>query len=50
MTPCFKGGLGKLHVDVVDGTVYFEGWSGEDNTWCEDKKQVDLQKELSELF
>jgi hypothetical protein len=40
-TPIFKGGVGTLHIDVQEGTAYFEGMR------VPERKQIDLRDKSS---
>ncbi|KAH7402704.1 hypothetical protein BKA66DRAFT_436108 [Pyrenochaeta sp. MPI-SDFR-AT-0127] len=41
--PIFKGDVGTLHIDVREGTVWFEGWYGKTHMRVFERKQVDLR-------
>jgi len=41
-TPIFKGDVGTLHIDVQEGTAFFEGWYGKEGMRVQERKQIDL--------
>lgn len=47
--PQFKGDIGKLHIDLGNATVWYEGWYGKEHMRCKEKKQVDLRERLSKF-
>jgi hypothetical protein len=48
--PISKSDIGTLHIDLVEGTVWFEGWYGKENARTFEKKQVDLHCYSSAFF
>lgn len=40
--PKYKGDTGVLHIDIEQGTVWFEGWYGKKHTCVHERKQIDL--------
>lgn len=45
--PIFKGDVGTMHIDVEEGTLWFEGWYGKPHMRVFERKQVDLRDENS---
>jgi hypothetical protein len=45
--PLFKGDVGRLHIDLHEGTVWFEGWYGKDHMRVWERKQFDLRDKNS---
>jgi hypothetical protein len=41
--PISKSDIGTLHIDLIEGSVWFEGWSGKSNARTFEQKQVDLR-------
>jgi hypothetical protein len=41
--PIFKGDVGTLHIDVQEGTAFFEGWYGKEGMRVQERKQIDLR-------
>ncbi|KAB2107230.1 hypothetical protein AG0111_0g4643 [Alternaria gaisen] len=41
--PISKSGIGTLHIDLVEGTAWYEGWHGKENTRVFERKQIDLR-------
>ena len=48
--PVFKSNIGTLHIDLIDGTVWFEGWYGKANARTYEKQQIDLCDPSSKFF
>jgi hypothetical protein len=48
--PTFKGEKGVLHIDLEEGTAWFEGWYGGPNTRVYERKQVLLTDKTSKQF
>ena len=47
--PSFKGQIGTLHIDVQEGSMWFEGWYGKEHMRKFERKQVDLRNPTSKL-
>ncbi|KAI4929313.1 uncharacterized protein J4E92_004977 [Alternaria infectoria] len=47
--PFSKCDVGTLHIDLVEGTVWFEGWHGRANARTFERKQVNLSDVLSKF-
>ena len=47
--PIHKSDIGTLHIDLIEGTVWFEGWYGKPNARTYEKKQIDLCDPSSKL-
>jgi hypothetical protein len=48
--PISKSDIGTLHIDLVEGTVWFEDWYGKENARTFERKQVDLHCYSSAFF
>jgi hypothetical protein len=48
--PTFRGEKGVLHIDLEEGTAWFEGWYGGPNTRVYERKQVLLTDKTSKQF
>jgi len=47
--PISKSDIGTLHIDLIVGSVWFEGWYGKAHARTFEKKQIDLQNASSRL-
>ncbi|CAN9310290.1 unnamed protein product [Alternaria alternata] len=41
--PISKSDIGTLHIDLVEGTAWFEGWHGKEDTRVFERKQINLR-------
>ncbi|KAH4060477.1 hypothetical protein HBH49_002790 [Parastagonospora nodorum] len=48
-TPIFKGGVGTLHIDVQEGTAFFEGCYGKEGMRVQERKQIDLRDKSTRI-
>jgi hypothetical protein len=45
--PISKSDIGTLHIDLVEGTAWFEGWHGKEDTRVFERKQINLRRHSS---
>lgn len=48
--PICKSDIGTLHIDTIEGIVWFEGWYGKANTRSYEKKQIKFCDPSSKFF
>ena len=41
--PISKSDIGTLHIDLVEGTAWFEGWHGKEDTRVFERKQINIR-------